>query len=233
MNQLILRTGLLLLLVTSGCTTPTEGKDKSVAGAVLGAGWGAGAGAVVGHQLTDQPTGEGAAVGAGFGLVSGALSGLMYDSIEDDQIRQQRELTVLNLQNRTNAQRLAQLQGHLDRALIETTPGIYQVYFDPDATHLRSGAINDLEVIAEQLKARTHGVRVHVRGHTDDNGNVQYNERLALARARAVASYLGARGVSLDDVVVESFGAERPVASNVTAMGRQLNRRVDVHVFVE
>lgn len=224
---------LFLSLLAVGCTTPQEGKDKSLAGAVLGAGWGAGAGAVVGNQVADQPAGEGAAIGAGFGLVSGALSGLMYDSVEDDQIRQQRELTVLTLQNRTNAVRLAKLQGKLDRALLESTPGMYQVYFDPDATHLRTGAIQDLEVIGEQLKTRTNGYRVHVVGHTDDSGKVEYNERLALSRARAVTGYLAARGISLDDIIVESHGAERPVASNVTATGRQMNRRVDVYVLTK
>jgi outer membrane protein OmpA-like peptidoglycan-associated protein len=225
--------GLLALSCLSGCSTPIEGPDKSIAGGLMGAAWGAGAGAVVGHQIENMPSGEGAALGAGFGLVSGAVSGAMYDSIETTQIDQERQLAGLRVQNAANAQQLVQLQGKLDRSLSSTEATIYQVFFDPDATHLHSGAISNLQKIADGLLSRNRGKTVHIIGHTDDAGNPKYNERLALSRARAVSSYLLARGLSDDEVMVDSKGANSPIATNATPTGRQLNRRVDLFVTAD
>ena len=107
---------------------------------------------------------------------------------------------------------------------------IYQVYFDPDQTNLRSGAIANLEIVGESIKRNSGIFAITVVGHADDGGSPQYNERLAEARARTVASYLGARGISMDQITVRSFGSKRPLASNTSETGRQLNRRVDVIV---
>lgn len=222
---------LLLIALISACSTPKQGADKALGGAVLGAAWGAGSGAIIGNQLSGSPGGEGAAVGAGFGLVGGAMSGLNHDAIEDMQIQQQQELDSLEIQNAANAQKLANLQATLDQAIsADLAGGIYQVYFDVDATSLRSGSIANLQAIAEAIKMSPHAELVQVIGHSDDSGNPNYNDRLSEARARNVSAYLAARGISMDQIIVSSHGAKRPIASNNTPVGRQLNRRVDVYI---
>ncbi len=219
------------ILCLTACSNPTPGPDKTIGGGVLGAAWGAGAGAVIGNQLEGTPTGEGAGVGAGFGLISGAMAGLAYDSLEDTQIDQEQELSALKIRNSANAQQLAQIQRRLDQALAsDLNAGVYQIFFDVDASSLRSGSIANLEAIADSLKSRTRGYYVNVVGHSDDAGTPEYNSRLAEARARSVASYLTARGLSSDQVKVSSFGSQRPIASNSTETGRQLNRRADVYI---
>ena len=220
----------ILLLGVSACSRPTPGPDKSLAGAVLGAGWGAGAGAVVGNQIDN--TGPGIAIGAGFGAASGLMQGAGFDVIESEQREQEEKLAALRAQNMANARELQNVQARLDNALDNGAAGsgVYQVFFDSDATSLRSGAIANLEVIADSLRANPRASRVVVMGHSDDSGTPDYNQRLAEARARSVASYLSSRGLSLDQIVVESHGSTRPIASNSTEVGRQLNRRVDVYI---
>ena len=216
------------------CSTNNPGPDKTIAGAILGAGWGAGAGAVVGNQLTPSTqVGEGAAIGAGFGLVSGALQGAGYDVIEEEQVRQARKLQALEIQNLANGQELANIQGRLDdensSALSSAlTSNVYQVYFESDATNLKSGAIKNLETIADQIAASPRFSKIVVQGHTDDTGDKEYNNKLSTARAHNVADYLKGRGISQNQIQVSSFGAKQPIASNKTLEGRQLNRRVDV-----
>lgn len=220
---------LISIMSLGACATPQAGPDKTLGGAVLGAGWGAGAGAVVGHQISYA--GEGVAVGAGFGLVGGALSGYGYDEIEDTQLKHQEMLASLKLQNLANQRELEFLQGKLDRATASNLAGsFYQVFFDQDATTLRSGAIAQLETIAQTLKASPSLGKVNVVGHSDDEGTPDYNARLAEARARTVSSYLAIQGIALDQIVVKSYGSQRPVATNASDAGRQLNRRVDVFV---
>lgn len=231
MIRTILKINLSLLFVTvlAACATPQAGPDKTIGGAVLGAGWGAGAGAVVGHQISYA--GEGVAVGAGFGLVGGALTGAGFDQIEETQVEHEEILASLKLQNMANQRELELLQGKLDRALASDLAGsFHQVFFDPDATNLRSGAVSQLEVIAQTLKASPALGTVNVIGHSDDEGTPDYNLRLAEARARTVSAYLATQGIALDQIIVKSFGSQRPVASNTSEAGRQLNRRVDVYV---
>lgn len=222
----------LLTLITgialSGCG-PRPGPDKTIGGAVLGAGWGAGAGALVGHQVSYA--GEGAAVGAGLGLVGGALQGAGFDAVEDTQLHHEEQLASLRIQNMANSRQLAQMQRNLDDAI--TTPGarsIYQVYFDSDASNLRAGAVANLEVIAESLRTDPSALKIFVVGHADDAGIPEYNQRIAEARARTVAAYLGQRGISSSQIVTEARGSMQPIASNTTPEGRQLNRRVDVFI---
>ena len=225
----ILFSVLLALFAFTGCHNPQPGPDKTLAGAVLGAGWGAGAGAVIGNQLTSS--GQGAAVGAGFGAVSGALSGGAYDLTEETQDRNEKELASLRIQNMANGQVLANLQAKLDQAIASSLGGgVYQVFFDPDSSTLKAGSIANLEVIAESIKSDPHAYVVNVVGHADDAGTPDYNKRLAEARARAVSAYLGSRGISLGQIKVTSFGSQRPLVSNNTEPGRQLNRRADVFI---
>lgn len=221
-----------LLLITShvsiGCS-PVSGPDKSAAGLLLGGGWGAGAGAVIGNQVATS--GEGIPVGAGFGAAAGLLHGIGYDLEEGNQLRLHRQLASLNVQATANQRHLVKLQGALDYPNgRDPAGGVYQVFFDEDQTNLRFGAISNLETLAESIKATSFMRTVHVAGHTDDTGNTKYNESLADARAKTVAAYLASRGIPVVQVDVKGFGASKPIATNATSAGRQMNRRVDVYI---
>jgi outer membrane protein OmpA-like peptidoglycan-associated protein len=218
----------ILFALTVGCS-PEPGPDKTAAGAILGAGWGAGAGAVVGNQISY--TGEGAAVGAGLGFVNGALTGGVWDMAEATQLEHERQLAALKVQNISNRRQLKQLQGQLDRAIhASISGGVYQVFFDTDETSLKAGSIANLEVIANSIQQSAKAHVIQVVGHSDDSGSPDYNERLAEARARSVSAYLASHGISSDQIQVSSFGSKRPMATNGTDIGRQLNRRVDIYI---
>lgn len=230
MRMLFIPAIMVLAILVLGCANPEPLPDKSVGGTVLGAGWGAGAGAVIGNQVSTS--GLGAGLGAGFGAAAGLLNGIAYDRMESALVHQQTRLDELAMRNRANFEKLQDLQASFDqRAASESgLGGVYQVFFDDDSTSLKAGSVANLQVIAEAIKQSTSLEVVHVVGHTDDTGNPDYNKRLAEARAREVSGYLGSRGVSMDQIRVASFGAERPIASNNTPQGRQLNRRVDVYI---
>jgi outer membrane protein OmpA-like peptidoglycan-associated protein len=217
----------VISLIISGCSGATSGPDKTIGGAVLGAGWGAGAGAVVGNQVSTS--GVGAGVGAGLGAAQGMMIGAGMDLAEVEQIDRREELAALRAQNSANARGLKDLQSQFDRATVTSGPGAHTVFFDSDATNLRAGSVANLEVFAEHLRTDVGARVIVIAGHTDDSGDPIHNERLAMARARSVSAYLATRGLSSDQMVVRSYGAQRPVASNATPEGRQLNRRVEIY----
>jgi len=71
---------------------------------------------------------------------------------------------------------------------------------------------------------------IAVQGHTDSIGSAAYNQRLSERRADSVARYLEDLGVRSSRIDAVGYGESQPRASNVSANGRQLNRRVELHI---
>ena len=71
-----------------------------------------------------------------------------------------------------------------------------------------------------------------VEGHTDSIGKLAYNETLSLNRATSVKDYLAKKVEGLNEKsVTRGFAWLRPVASNKTPKGRQMNRRVEIILY--
>jgi len=82
--------------------------------------------------------------------------------------------------------------------------------------------------IIKKLDAET----VVVQGHTDSVGSDTVNQKLSKERAKSVASYLASfRGGYTIKYI--GYGEAYPIATNETAAGRAVNRRVDLVVSVK
>ncbi len=68
----------------------------------------------------------------------------------------------------------------------------------------------------------------HIHGHTDSDGSDASNHDLSHRRAASVRSELLKSGVSADRMTSEGFGEKEPIATNETAAGKALNRRVEI-----
>ena len=84
-----------------------------------------------------------------------------------------------------------------------------------------------------QRGIRTFGdPEVVIEGHTDSTGSDAINEHLSQQRAEAVRAYFVANGtVTYDEISAIGYGSEQPLASNETAEGRAINRRIDVVIM--
>jgi outer membrane protein OmpA-like peptidoglycan-associated protein len=108
--------------------------------------------------------------------------------------------------------------------LIVTMP--QDVLFATDSAAVRPDLQRDLYTLAGSLN-RYPDTTVEVIGHTDNTGDAAYNMRLSRQRAQSVASILVNAGVPSYRVVPIGRGEDQPIASNLTAEGRQANRRVE------
>jgi outer membrane protein OmpA-like peptidoglycan-associated protein len=78
------------------------------------------------------------------------------------------------------------------------------------------------------------GVTLILNGYADSRGDENYNLKLSLARAKAVAGYLNQKGNFSQRITVNAFGEKDPLASNITheghdnPEGRMFNRRVEL-----
>ncbi|RYY27378.1 MAG: OmpA family protein [Sphingomonadales bacterium] len=106
------------------------------------------------------------------------------------------------------------------------------VLFRTDSAELRPGAIEKLRPLVGYLRANP-GVRVAIIGHTDSRGTDAHNQSLSERRAESVRAAFDSMGVVRARFRVEGHGESEPVASNATADGMRLNRRVEVTLLGE
>ena len=103
------------------------------------------------------------------------------------------------------------------------------VTFASGQAALQPGAREKLARVSGILSAHP-ALRLEIEGHTDSVGSDTLNQSLSDRRAESVRTYLVQQGVPTAAVTAVGFGKARPVASNETAEGRQLNRRVELVV---
>ena len=108
-----------------------------------------------------------------------------------------------------------------------TIPVWPAIQFGGGSPNLDATAKAQLVKIAQFLVANPT-VKVTLTGHTDMGLTAAERQALGVARAQAAASVLVANGVSSSRITAVSQGGNDPVASNSTATGCALNRRVDV-----
>ncbi len=107
------------------------------------------------------------------------------------------------------------------------------VLFDTAKYSLRPLARERLAKVAGILLGHP-GLNLEVEGHTDSVGGEEYNQRLSEQRAGSVRDYLIKQGIEgMDSYPPKGFGKSQPVATNDTAAGRQLNRRVELIISGE
>jgi outer membrane protein OmpA-like peptidoglycan-associated protein len=181
----------------------------------------------------------------------GAIARIQAGETERQQIllsAREREAAQARAQARTAQAQALEARGDAQRAQVESqrlaaqlqdleaaqTPrGIVltldDVLFDTGRAVLKPGAQRSVDQIAAFLNENPER-QVQIEGFTDSQGADDFNLELSQSRADAVARAIIQRGVDAQRVRAQGYGEEFPVASNVDAGSRQLNRRVEVIV---
>jgi OOP family OmpA-OmpF porin len=102
-----------------------------------------------------------------------------------------------------------------------------KIYFKLGSDNIRKRSHPVLDQIASLMLNYKHVKKVLIEGHTDGKGPKKSNLRLSSRRAKAVVRYLVDKGIEEERLTSEGIGEERPVGSNKTRAGRELNRRVE------
>jgi outer membrane protein OmpA-like peptidoglycan-associated protein len=106
------------------------------------------------------------------------------------------------------------------------------IQFESGKSVIKSTSYVILDQIA-QVIIENPKFLIEVRGHTDNVGDPANNLLLSKNRAIAVRDYLISKGVNEKTITANGFGDKLPVATNKTAAGRKLNRRVEFNVTFE
>lgn len=128
------------------------------------------------------------------------------------------------------------------------------ILYDFDKSTLRPESKKELDRLVVILNEQKD-IKVEISSHTDATRNVEaakkifarkgipytkeahdkmsgsYNQRLSQRRAQSVVDYLTKKGIAKTRLVAKGYGEEKPVATNDTDEGRQLNRRTEFKVL--
>ncbi len=97
--------------------------------------------------------------------------------------------------------------------------------FNLGESALLPGSSNELNAVISKIKAQ-YGSRWRIEGHTDNQGDREYNTVLSLQRAQAVYNFFISHGLKKDKFEVVGLGEDFPIADNGTPQGQKLNNRV-------
>lgn len=122
-------------------------------------------------------------------------------------------------------------------AMVRTTPegiviSLREVgFFDSGSAEIRASSLPAFDRLAAVLRTTSRDLRVE--GHTDNvpihNAHFHSNWDLSTARATATVQLLITKyNFDPQHLAASGYAQYRPIASNITAEGRAMNRRVDI-----
>jgi len=104
------------------------------------------------------------------------------------------------------------------------------VFFDFDKYYLRPESFVELDRVVKFLNEYPN-IEIEMSAHTDFKGSDEYNFKLSDNRARSVMEYILSKGIAAKRIISQGYGETKPVATNETDEGRQLNRRVEFKIL--
>lgn len=215
MRAKLIVAGVSVAALLGACTTTdpyssTPRRNNTATGAIAGAV----GGALLGYLTNTSNSEEGrknALIGAGIGALGGAAVGAYMD-------RQQRELEAELSGTGVGVAR--QGDNLILRMPADVSFATNQAGIDPRFY----ATLDDVASVLNRYDQST----VDIIGHADSDGAEDYNLDLSRRRASSVAQYLVNRNVLPARLFVDGRGESAPIASNATAEGKAMNRRVEI-----
>lgn len=190
-----------LAMIAMGCNATRTQK-----GAVIGGTAGAIGGAIIGNAAGNKTLGT--IIGAVVGGTAGAIIGKDMDKQAEE---------IKNTLPDAKVERVG------EGIKVEFNE---KILFEFSKSDLSDVSKMNLRKLVDVLN-KYPNTNIEVQGHTDSRGTEEYNMGLSERRAKSVADYLIAQGISSTRVTTKGFGESAPAYSNETVEGMAQNRRVE------
>ncbi len=103
----------------------------------------------------------------------------------------------------------------------------YVIYFDFDNANLVQASFNLLSEVNQYLRKHSNW-ECSMEGHTDLEGDTDYNVELSIKRAKTAKQYLMSYGIKANKISTTGYGKSRPVVATFQEDLAWMNRRVEV-----
>lgn len=101
------------------------------------------------------------------------------------------------------------------------------IYFMLDSSEVQPDFIQVINAHAQYLVAHPNQ-KLTLEGHADERGSPEYNIALGDQRAKAVAGMMKAQGVSDGQLILISYGEEKPAVMGSDESAYERNRRAEL-----
>ncbi len=218
MKKLTTKLGISVLigtLVLGSCST-VQNANNQQKGTGIGAVGGAILGGIIGNQIGDGHSEIGAIIG---GVVGGAAGNVIGGKMDRQAEIIENEIPGAKVERVNDKEAIAITFDGESRGITFATAQ-YAVTLESQTT---------LDKLIEVFKAYPD-TNLLINGHTDSVGNDANNMTLSQKRVLSVRDYLIANGIESSRLTTKWYGETMPKATNDTAEGRSINRRVEIFI---
>lgn len=113
---------------------------------------------------------------------------------------------------------------------VDTGYVLKNIYYDFNKATLRPESMATLDSLVMFLNQNPN-MEIEIGAHTDNKGTDEYNITLSQARAKSVVDYLISKEIPKKRLSAKGYGETKPITTNDTDEGRQLNRRTEFKII--
>jgi len=100
------------------------------------------------------------------------------------------------------------------------------IRFDVNKATIKPESMGIINKIYDLLSQHSE-IKFSIEGHTDSDGNNDFNQKLSEDRAKSVLEQLVSMGIKKGRLNAKGFGESKPIDNNSSAEGKANNRRVE------
>ena len=119
---------------------------------------------------------------------------------------------------------------YYDRVMTDGKIIVNGIKFDVNKATLKPESMGPINRIFKLMKDNPE-LRFSVEGHTDSDGDADFNQKLSERRAKVVMDKLIAMGIDPSRLKYKGWGESKPIDNNSTPEGKANNRRVEFVKF--
>ncbi len=108
---------------------------------------------------------------------------------------------------------------------------ISSIHFDFDSARITDKKSLKILTRLSQILKKYPDYKICIVGHTDSDGEEDYNLYLSVARAESVRRFLKRKGIHTSRMEIAGFGESQPIDTNETPEGKARNRRVEFYLI--
>jgi outer membrane protein OmpA-like peptidoglycan-associated protein/tetratricopeptide (TPR) repeat protein len=122
---------------------------------------------------------------------------------------------------------IAEVKQQITKETVIEPNKTYIIYFDTDKTTLKTDAMPELEKVYSYLKNNTsYGIKI--AGYADADGSDERNKLISDNRAKAVAKYLSAKGITYGRITAKGYGQVPEAKKNESEQDKKLHRKAEI-----
>ncbi len=106
----------------------------------------------------------------------------------------------------------------------------YSVLYNKSEITISEPYKNLLNALVKEYKTKTNS-NISITGHTDNEGELDFNKELSCKRSNEVKEYLLSKGIAENRLIIDCKGETMPAYANNTDEGKHMNRRVELKLL--